>query len=122
MGRHVSNLNTFKLEAADEDDDSFPLAALDVGSTSSVSSANKPVAPISTLAAWLTNGFWTNQAALPHHWASNTITYNLGNLNAQEQALALSALKASSEVVNINFVQVSAGRTSTSTTTARCRR
>src|SRR5262245_45569079 len=88
--------------------DTFPTAA-GGGSASTSSGSSSPVASIPTLAAWLTNGFWTNQGALPHHWASNTITYNLGNLNAQEQALALSALTAWSEAANINFVQVASG-------------
>src|SRR5262245_65248837 len=83
--------------------DTFPLAA--GGSASTSAGSSSPVASIATLATWLVNGFWQNQSALPHHWASNTITYNLGNLNAQEQALALSALNAWHEVANLNFVQ-----------------
>ena len=79
------------------------------GSASTNNGSSSPVATIPTLATWLTNGFWTNQGTLAHHWASNTITYNLGNLNAQEQALALSALTAWSQVANINFVQVASG-------------
>src|SRR5205809_302249 len=87
--------------------ETFPLAA--GGSSSLNNGSSSPVASIPTLADWLVNGFWQNQtpAALPHHWASNTITYNLGNLNAAEQALALSALNAWHEVANITFVQTS---------------
>ena len=51
------------------------------------------------LADYLVTGFWQYNNALPHHWASNTITYNLGNLNTAEQALALSALSAWHDVV-----------------------
>ena len=88
-----------------DDGEPFALAAGDSGSLANGSSA--PVASIATLGDWLANGFWTNQGALPHHWASNTITYNLGNLTASEQALALSALNAWHEVANITFVQTS---------------
>ncbi|KAH2775877.1 hypothetical protein KXW38_000983, partial [Aspergillus fumigatus] len=70
---------------------------------------SSPVASVDTLADWLVNGFWQNQGALPHHWASSTITYNLGNLNAAEQALALSALNAWHDVANVAFVSVSSG-------------
>src|SRR5689334_2552538 len=87
--------------------DTFPLAA--GGSASLGNGSSAPVASIPTLADWLVNGFWTNQSALPHHWASNTITYNLGNLSASEQTLALSALTAWHDVANVNFVLVSSG-------------
>ena len=56
------------------------------------------------------NGFWQGQTptpALPHHWASNTITYNITGLNADEQFLARSALAAWHDVANINFVETS---------------
>ena len=88
-----------------DEGDTFPLAA--GGSASTSAGSSSPVASVDTLADWLVNGFWQNQGALPHHWASNTITYNLGNLNAQEQALALSAMNAWYEVANITFVPVS---------------
>src|SRR5215468_159978 len=96
-----------RTEAAEYFDagDVFPLAA--GGSASTSAGSSSPVASIPTLATWLVNGFWTNQSALPHHWASSTITYNLGNLNAQEQSLALSALSAWQQVANISFVQTS---------------
>jgi serralysin len=90
-----------------DDGDSFPLAASAVNVVSA--GGIKPVGSIATLADWLVNGFWQNQtpANVAHHWTSNTITYNLGNLNTDEQALALSALNAWHEVANINFVQTS---------------
>src|SRR5262249_38192018 len=90
-----------------DDGDIFPLAA--GGSAGTSAGSNSPVASIATLANWLVNGFWQNQGALPHHWASNTIACNLGNLNAAEQALALSALNAWHEVANVTFVSVSSG-------------
>ena len=46
-------------------------------------------------------------ARIAHHWASNTITYNITGLNAAEQFLAQSALQAWHEVANITFVQTS---------------
>jgi hypothetical protein len=51
------------------------------------------------------NGYWSWAGTVAHHWASNTISYNLGNLNAAEQSLALSALALWSQVANITFVQ-----------------
>jgi serralysin len=90
-----------------DDGDPFPLAT--GGSSSDSNGSTAPIGSIPTLADWLLNGFWTNQNALPHHWASNTITYNLGNLTASEQTLALSALNAWHEVANVNFVLVSSG-------------
>ena len=88
-----------------DDGDPFPLAA--GGSASTANGSNSPVASTATLADWLINGFWQNYSSSAHHWASNTITFNLGNLNAAEQALALSALNAWHDVANINFVQTS---------------
>jgi serralysin len=86
-----------------DDGDPFPLAAETV--TTITTSAAKPVASIATLADYLINGFWQYNSALAHHWASNTITYNINGLNSSEQFLALSALQAWSEVANVSFVQ-----------------
>jgi serralysin len=87
-------------------EDSFPLAAGGAGGSISVSAA-KPVATIAQLADYLVNGFWAYNSALSHHFASNTITYNISGLNAAEQFLAQSALAAWHDVANINFVQTS---------------
>ena len=89
-----------------DDGDSFPLAAAGSG-VDLVLSAPKPVASIATLAAYLVNGFWQYNSLLPHHFASNTITYNISGLNPSEQFLALTAMQAWSEVANITFVQTS---------------
>src|SRR6478609_9686449 len=86
--------------AYSDDGDPFPLAA--GGSASVANGSNSPVASTATLADWLINGFWQNYGTSAHHWASNTITFNLGNLNAAEQSLALSALNAWHDVANIN--------------------
>ncbi|MEH2519003.1 serralysin [Bradyrhizobium sp. AZCC 1610] len=75
--------------------------------TTMVTSAAKPVASIATLADYLVNGFWQYNNTIAHHWASNTISYNINALNAAEQFLAQSALQAWSEVANITFVQTS---------------
>src|SRR5215475_15009770 len=96
-----------RTEAAEYFDEGEPLPLAAGGSASTGAGSSSPVASIPTLATWLVNGFWQNQSALPHHWASGTITYNLGNLNAQEQSLALSALSAWQQVANIAFVQTS---------------
>lgn len=88
-----------------DEGDPFPLAADTV--TSLVTSAAKPVASIATLANYLVNGFWQYNNTIAHHWASNTITYNINGLNSAEQFLALTALQAWSEVANITFVQTS---------------
>jgi serralysin len=90
----------------DNDGDSYPLALSDAtaGSSTSAGSA-KPVATIATLADYLINGFWQYNHTTAHHWASSTITYNIGGLNAAEQFLAQSALQAWHEVANVTFVQ-----------------
>ena len=62
---------------------------------------------IATLADYLVNGFWQYNSTIAHHWASNTITYNITGLNSAEQFLAQSALQAWHEVANITFVQTS---------------
>ncbi|MEH2591217.1 M10 family metallopeptidase C-terminal domain-containing protein [Bradyrhizobium sp. AZCC 1721] len=85
----------------------YPLA-LDAASVSSGEVyAAKPVASIATLANYLVNGFWQYNNNVAHHFASNTITYNINGLNSAEQFLALSALQAWSDVANISFVQTS---------------
>ncbi|MBX9646485.1 MAG: hypothetical protein K2X57_05450, partial [Xanthobacteraceae bacterium] len=71
----------------------FALADASVVTTISTNAA-KPVAAISTLADYLVNGFWQYNNTIAHHWASNTITYNISGLNAAEQFLAQSALQA----------------------------
>ncbi|MGY2904987.1 M10 family metallopeptidase C-terminal domain-containing protein [Bradyrhizobium sp. URHC0002] len=88
------------------DGDSFPRADA-AASAEIVVSAGKPVASIATLADYLVNGFWQYNNTPAHHWASNTITYNITGLNSAEQFLALTAMQAWSEVANINFVQTS---------------
>src|SRR5215213_1287691 len=74
----------------------FALAASTV--TTVVTGAAKPVGSIAQLADYLVNGFWQYNGAIAHHWASNTITYNISGLNSAEQFLAVSALQAWSEV------------------------
>src|SRR5215216_1113623 len=81
--------------------------ATDAASISTSAGSSKPVASIAQLADYLVNGFWQYNNAIAHHWASNTITYNITGLNSAEQFLALSALQAWSEVANIAFVQTS---------------
>ena len=85
--------------------DPFPWRAETV--TTIATSAAKPVASIATLADYLVNGFWQYNSTIAHHWASNTITYNINGLNSAEQFLALTALQAWSEVANVTFVQTS---------------
>jgi serralysin len=87
------------------DGDPLPVAAEVLNSF--VTSAAKPVASVATLADYLVNGFWQYNSAIAHHWASNTITYNINGLNSAEQFLAQSALQAWSEVANVTFVQTS---------------
>ncbi|WGS22833.1 MULTISPECIES: M10 family metallopeptidase C-terminal domain-containing protein [unclassified Bradyrhizobium] len=86
--------------------DQYPLAASSA-STPTNASSTKPVATIAQLADYLVNGFWAYNNTIAHHWASNTITFNISALNAAEQALALSALEAWHEVANVSFVQTS---------------
>src|SRR5262249_9469580 len=60
------------------------------------------------LAGYLVSGFWTGfENTIAHHWASNTITYNLGDLNSLEASDALNALGLWSSVANLTFVQTS---------------
>src|SRR6266542_50105 len=81
--------------------------ATDAAGISTSAGSSKPVASIAQLADYLVNGFWQYNNAIAHHWASNTITYNITGLNSAEQFLALSALQAWSEVANVTFVQTS---------------
>ena len=85
----------------------YPLAVDAGGATSVGAGSAKPVATIAQLADYLVNGFWQYNGAIAHHWASNTITYNINSLNAAEQFLAQSAFQAWHDVANINFVQTS---------------
>ncbi|WKA27016.1 M10 family metallopeptidase C-terminal domain-containing protein [Bradyrhizobium roseum] len=89
-----------------DDGDPFPLADAS-SSFSLVVAASKPVGSIAMLADYLVNGFWQYNSTISHHWASNTITYNITGLNTSEQFLALTALQAWSDVANISFVQTS---------------
>ena len=86
-------------------DDGEPFALADTGSSSVSAGSAKPVAAISTLADYLINGFWQYNNTVAHHWASNTITYNIAGLNAAEQFLAQSAMQAWHDVANITFVR-----------------
>ena len=63
---------------------------------------------IAQLADYLVNGYWSSRGTIAHRWASHTITYNLGDLNAQEQTDALAALTLWSSVANVTFVQTNA--------------
>ena len=61
---------------------------------------------IEQLADYLINGYWTGFTGSPaHHWASHTITYNFGNLNALEASNAKAALDLWSSIANVTFVQ-----------------
>jgi len=97
--------------AAADDDDSYPQANPAEASTVTTvdASAVKPVATIAQLADYLVNGFWQYNNTIAHHWASQTISYNIDGLNSAEQFLAQSALNAWHEVANVNFVAVSGG-------------
>ena len=78
-------------------------AALDAGN--GTANAGQPVGTIAQLADYLVNGYWQYNGTVAHHFASNTITYNLGNLTATEQTLALAALSLWQDVANVTFVQ-----------------
>jgi len=104
-GSFVSCLDRTDAIFFDEGDGNFPLAADTVTGGSITVSAAKPVATIAGLADYLVTGFWSYNNALPHHWASNTITYNVTGLNPDEQFLARSALAAWHDVANITFVE-----------------
>src|SRR5262245_47179941 len=67
--------------------------------------AGQPVATTAQLADYLINGYWQANNTTAHHWASTTITYNLGNLTAAEQTIAQAALALWHDVANVNFVQ-----------------
>ena len=82
----------------------FSHIALDgLGETGTDSAAS--LGSIPQLANYLVNGYWQFNNTIAHHWGSNTITFNLGNLTAAEQSLALAALNAWDDVANIKFVQ-----------------
>ncbi|MEH2526332.1 MULTISPECIES: M10 family metallopeptidase C-terminal domain-containing protein [unclassified Bradyrhizobium] len=88
-----------------DDGDPYQLAADAASVSSGEVYAAKPVASIATLANYLVSGFWQYNNTVAHHWASNTITFNITGLNSSEQFLALTALRAWSEVANISFLQ-----------------
>src|SRR5215470_7893302 len=67
--------------------------------------AGQPTGTIPQLADYLVNGYWQFNGTIAHHWASNTITFNLGDLNATEQTIALAALNLWQDVANVTFVQ-----------------
>src|SRR6185312_1560268 len=83
----------------------FPLAVNAGAVTTLAVGAAKPVASIAQLAHYLVNGYWQSSGTIAHHFASNTITYNISALNSAEQFLAVSAMQAWRDVANINFVQ-----------------
>ncbi len=76
-----------------DDGEPYALASTAAGSVDVSAASAKPVATIPQLANYLVNGFWQYNGALAHHWASNTISYNITGLNAAEQFLAQSALQ-----------------------------
>ena len=73
--------------------------------TTASASITQPVASIGQLADYLVNGYWEDKGTVAHHWDSNTITYNFGNLSASEQTIAANALSLWHDVANITFVQ-----------------
>ncbi|WP_213284836.1 M10 family metallopeptidase C-terminal domain-containing protein [Bradyrhizobium sp. sGM-13] len=90
-----------------DEGDPYALAVEAASPVSASAGSPKPVASIAQLADYLINGFWQYNNTIAHHWASNTITFNINGLNSAEQFLALSALQAWSDVANISFVQTS---------------
>src|SRR5262245_14596406 len=73
------------------------------GTGSGDAGAGQSTGTIAQLADYLVNGYWAAAGTVAHHWSSNSITYNLGNLNAAEQSLALNAMALWSQVANITF-------------------
>src|SRR5712691_3992508 len=71
------------------------------GAGSAGANSNQPVGTIPQLADFLLNGYWGGSG---HHWGTNTVTYNFGNLTVAEQALATAALNAWHDVANVTFV------------------
>jgi serralysin len=59
------------------------------GSSSQSAAASKPVGTAAQLADFLITDYWGGSG---HHWGSPTISYNLGNLNSTERAIAVAAL------------------------------
>ena len=59
----------------------YPLTVDAGGSSNDGAGSAKPVAAIAQLADYLVNGFWQYNSTIAHHWASNTITYNISSLN-----------------------------------------
>src|SRR5262249_55989583 len=87
-----------------DEGETYPLAAATSSGSTGAGTA-KPVATIATPPGHLIHRFWRYSGAIPHHWASNTITYNISGLNSAEQFLAVSALNAWHDVANVTFVQ-----------------
>jgi hypothetical protein len=68
-----------------------------------------PVATNDQIASQLTNGFWNGDY---HHWAvtqGGTITVNISTLNTSEQSLARAALSEWTDIIGVNFKEVTTG-------------
>lgn len=72
----------------------------------------KPIYTIDQIANFLINTYWVSifgshtGPEQPHHFATNTITFNISTLTPQGQLFAKVALQAWSDVCNVTFVQV----------------
>jgi serralysin len=64
-------------------------------------------ATVNTLASYLLEGYWDWQDESPRQWGSNTITINITDLTAAEQALAVRAFLVWEDVCDITFVPTS---------------
>jgi Ca2+-binding RTX toxin-like protein len=73
----------------------------------------KPIYTIDQIANFLISTYWMSifgehtGPEQPHHFATNTITYNISTLTPQGQLFARAALQAWSDVCNVTFVEVS---------------
>jgi Ca2+-binding RTX toxin-like protein len=68
-----------------------------------------PVATNDQIASQLTSGYWSGDS---HHWAvtqGGTISVNISTLTAAEQTLARTALAEWTDIIGVNFQEVSTG-------------
>ena len=73
-----------------------------------------PVVSYDTIANQLVNGYWNAEQTTSHHFnvtQGGTITVDYSHLTAAEQTLAIAALGEWSDIIGVNFTQVSAGQT-----------
>lgn len=77
--------------------------------TLTAEAADTPVYSVQEIADFLTEGYWVSGGFSPHHFSSDTLTYNLTGLTAEAQTLCRMALQQWSDVCQLTFVETAGG-------------